>query len=114
MLPPRPLDRFMLPRCGSCGKFHFYPRPMCPHCGGTKLAWEAASGAGEVYSFSTVHRAPTPEFKPDVPYVVAIVKTAEGPHLLSRIVGVAPDTVRIGMKVKVKMDGKSLPVFQPE
>ena len=110
MLPPRPLDKFVLPRCESCGKFHFYPKPMCPHCQGTKLSWAEASGKGEVYSFSTVHRAPTPEFKADLPYVVAIVKTAEGPHLLTRIVDIAPEAVRIGMRVKVRSGG-GLPVF---
>ena len=38
-------------------------------------------------------------------------------HLLSRIVDVAPDAVRIGMKVRVRFETASdevaLPVFQP-
>jgi uncharacterized OB-fold protein len=37
-----------------------------------------------------------------VPYVIAIVKTDEGPHLLSRVVGVAPEAVKIGMKVRAE------------
>ncbi len=113
MLPPRPTDRFVLPRCGDCGKFHFYPRPACPHCQGLKLAWAEASGKGEVYSHSTVHRAPSEAFKGDVPYVIAIVKTDEGPHLLSRVVGVAPEAVKIGMRLKLK-PGAPLPVFEPD
>lgn len=112
MLPPRPTDQFALPRCGGCGAFHFYPRPACPSCGGTNLAWAPASGGGTVYSFSVVHRAPSPAFNDEVPYVVAIVATAEGPHLLSRIAGVAPGDVRIGMAVRARMqDGR--PVFEP-
>jgi uncharacterized OB-fold protein len=121
MLGPRPegkpVDRFMLPRCEACGKFHFYPRPVCPHCASARIAWAEASGCGEVYSHSTVHRAPSPAFKDDVPYVVAIVKTDEGPHLLSRIVGVVPEKVKIGMRIRVKMHVKgesALPVFEPE
>ena len=117
MLPPRPTDRFALPRCEDCGKFHFYPRPACPHCSGTRLAWGEASGGGTVYSHSTVHRAPSPEFKESVPYVVAIVETDEGPHLLSRVVGVSPEAVRIGMRLKGRMEKKgdlALPVFEPE
>ena len=113
MLPPRPMDRFTLPRCESCGAFHFYPRPACPKCGGARLAWAEPSGRGEVYSHSTVHRAPSAAFKDEVPYVVAIVKTDEGPHLLSRVVGVAPDKVTIGMRLKVKAGG-GLPVFEPD
>jgi uncharacterized OB-fold protein len=114
MLPPRPLDRFMLPRCGDCGKFHFYPRPACPHCQGTRLAWAEASGRGEVYSHSTVHRAPRAAFRDDVPYVIAIVKTDEGPHLLSRVVGVAPESVKIGMRLRVRTADGVLPVFERE
>lgn len=110
--------RFALPRCESCGRHHFYPRGSCPHCGATCIAWAQASGRGEVYSFSVVHRAPGPAFKDDVPYVIAIVKTDEGPHLLSRVVGVAPDAVRIGLRLRVRMDEVSdqlsLPVFEPE
>ena len=118
MLAPRPTDRFMLPRCGDCGKFHFYPRPVCPYCASARIAWAEASGRGEVYSHSTVYRAPSPAFKDDVPYVIAIVKTDEGPHLLSRVVGVAPDTVKIGLRVRARMekfaDHAVLPVFESE
>ena len=114
MLPPRPLERFMLPRCGDCGRFHFYPRPMCPHCQGMRLAWAEASGRGEVYSHSTVHRAPSPAFKAEVPYVIVIVKTDEGPHLLGRVVGIEPDKVRIGMRLRVRASKSSPPLFEPD
>jgi len=114
MLPPRPTDRFTLPRCEGCGKFHFYPRPVCPHCQGAKLAWAEASGKGAVYSHSTVHRAPSPEFKDDVPYVVAIVETDEGPHLLSRVVGISPEKVSIGMRLRVRLGEGGRPEFEPE
>jgi hypothetical protein len=117
MLAPRPLDRFMLPRCEACGRFHFYPRPACPHCGGARIGWAEASGRGAVYSYSAVHRAPGPEFRDQVPYVVAIVKTDEGPHLLSRVVGAPPESDRIGMRLRVRMEKVSgaitLPVFEP-
>jgi uncharacterized OB-fold protein len=113
MLPPRPTDRFALPRCEDCGKFHFYPRPACPLCGGARLAWSEPSGRGEVYSHSTVHRAPSDAFKADVPYVIAIVKTDEGPHLLSRVVSVSPEKVVIGMRLRVRL-GAGGPEFEPE
>ena len=59
-----------------------------------------------------MHRAPSPELKDDVPYVVAIVETDEGPHLLSRVVGVAPEAVHIGMRLQVRQGGKF--EFEPE
>jgi hypothetical protein len=108
---------FALPRCEACGRHHFYPRGNCPYCGSARIAWAPASGRGEVYSFSVVHRGPSPAFKEEVPYVVAIVKTEEGPHLFTRIVGIGFEQVRIGMKVKVKIqkfENYSLPVFEPE
>ena len=107
---------FSLPFCQDCGRPHFYPRPSCPFCDSERIEWKPASGRGTVYSFTIVHRAPSPAFKEDVPYVVGIVETEEGPHLMSRIAGVAPDAVRIGMPLKVKLatiaEGVVLPSFE--
>ena len=109
--------RLMMPKCVDCGAFHFYPRTLCPHCSSARLEWTACSGRGEVYSFTVVHRAPSPAFAADVPYVVATVKLAEGPHLMTRITGCAPEAVRIGMAVRVAFIEASaeitLPVFTP-
>ena len=108
--------RFALPRCTACGRFHFYPRPACPHCGGETFTWTEPSGRGSVYSFSIVQRAPSAAFAGEVPYVVAIVATDEGPHLMSRVVGVRPDEVRIGVRVRVRVeaqgDAPMLPLFE--
>jgi uncharacterized OB-fold protein len=38
--------RFMLQRCRLDGKFLFYPRVLCPHCGSKDLEWAEASGEG--------------------------------------------------------------------
>lgn len=103
-----------LPRCRDCAAFHFYPRSRCPHCGSADLDWQPVSGAGTVYSYTVVQRAPAPAFADEVPYVVAIVALAEGPHLMSRIVGVPPDAVRIGMAVRARYDHpRKNPVFEP-
>ena len=92
--------RLELPVCEDCRKGHLYPRGHCPHCGGARLTWRRASGQGDVYTFSVVHRAPTPAFKAEVPYTIAIVRLAEGPHLMGRLTG-APEQARIGQKVRV-------------
>ena len=107
-----------LPRCESCTKFHFYPRSACPHCGSTALAWQAVSGKGEVYSYTVVHRAPSQGFAEQVPYVVAVVALAEGPHLMTRLVQVQAEAAHIGLRVQVEFekqdDETTLPVFRPE
>ena len=81
-------DSFALPFCVKCAQFHFYPKPACPHCGSTDVSQSEVSGYGEVYSFSIVYRSPSPAFNDEVPYVIAIVATREGPHLMTRLVDV--------------------------
>ncbi len=109
--------KFTLPQCESCGKFHFYPRALCPHCGSHTIRWSSPTGLGSVYSMTVVHRAPSPSFEAMVPYVVALVALDEGPHLMSNIVNCAAADVRIGQRVKATFsdlaDGFALPVFEP-
>ena len=106
-----------LPRCEACANFHFYPRAVCPYCGSGALGWQDVSGKGEVYSYTVVHRAPSKGFAEQVPYVVAVVALAEGPHLMTRLTQVAPEAVRIGLKVVVDFEQQdeetTLPVFRP-
>jgi len=109
--------RLAMPRCTDCGSYHFYPHTLCPKCGSTQLVWTDCSGRGEVYSFTIVHRAPSPAFAALVPYVVATIRLDEGTHLMTNVIGCPPDAVRIGMKVRVKFqkfnDEATLPLFEP-
>jgi uncharacterized OB-fold protein len=109
--------QLQMPRCDDCGQFHFYPRSACPHCHSQKLTWVRVSGKGEVYSHTVVHRAPSKGFETQVPYVVAVVALDEGPHLMTRVVGIVPDAVKIGLRVTVVFEDKAediaLPVFRP-
>ena len=106
-----------IPRCADCGKYHFYPRPACPYCSSTQFEWILCSGLGTVYSYTIVHKAPSPAFEADVPYVVAIIELAEGPHLMSNVVGVRPSEVCVGQRVRVDFReveaGMRIPVFVP-
>ncbi|MDR0479424.1 MAG: Zn-ribbon domain-containing OB-fold protein [Burkholderiaceae bacterium] len=107
--------RFLIQRCTSCDRAIFYPRMVCPHCGAgeQQLAWEQPSGHGTVYSTTVVRRKP--EAGGD--YNVALIDLAEGVRLMSRVEGIAPAEVRIGMAVQTKIvtqDGGPLVVFTPE
>src|SRR5678815_2532417 len=62
-------ERLIMPRCDDCGRYHFYPRTLCPHCSSANLKWTDVSGAGTIYSFTVIHRAPSPAFAAAVPYV---------------------------------------------
>lgn len=103
--------RFMIQRSRSSGRHVFYPRVAEPRTGATDLEWVEASGEGTVYATTVVRqRPPTPS------YNVALIDLAEGPRMMSRVEGIAPEDVRIGMKVRARIsrDGdQPLLVFDP-
>ena len=100
----------MLPREADSGRYIFPPRVAAPGSGAS-WEWSEASGRGTVYSVSIVHPRP-----PEQPYNVVLVDLAEGPRLMSRVEGVAPDAVTIGMAVTARIaitaDGPLL-LFDP-
>jgi uncharacterized OB-fold protein len=103
--------RFLIKRCTACGEAHWYPRTICPFCHSDKTVWEESPGEGVVYSFSILRKAPSG------PYALAYVTLDEGPNVLTNILDVAPDDLKIGMRVKVKLQatdgGPPAPVFTP-
>lgn len=106
-----------LPKCTACGRFHFYPRPFCPHCGSESLTWEQASGRGSVYSFAVVRQPIERAFADLVPYVIAVIELDEGVRMMSHVTSIDPDRVTCGMKVHVEFKPYSetvyLPIFRP-
>jgi uncharacterized protein len=100
--------KLLLKHCHSCGKTHYYPRPLCPFCMSADTAWVEALGAGTIYSWSVERRA-TP------PYATAFVTLVEGPTLLTNIVDADLDTLAIGQAVKLGFEtreGQPVPVFR--
>ena len=91
----------VLQQCNDCEKFRFYPRVICPHCMSERFEWRQSSGHGVVYSFTVVHRPPTPFFRDKVPYVVALIDLQEGVRMMSNVVGCDPGDVKIGDHVEV-------------
>jgi uncharacterized OB-fold protein len=90
--------------CSKCGSHVFYPREVCPECLAPDLAWVKVSGKGTLYSY-TIAQAPTHHsFAEDVPYVIAIVELAEGPHVTTNITGCTPEQLKVGMPVVVAFD----------
>lgn len=118
--PPRPEQeylqflaqgRFMIQRSRSSGRHVFYPRVAEPGTGATDLEWVPASGEGTVYATTVVRQRP-----PAASYNIALIDLAEGPRMMSRVEGLAPEAVRIGMKVKARIATEgdaSILVFDP-
>jgi uncharacterized OB-fold protein len=90
--------RFMLQRSASTGRYVFYPRVAEPGTGATDLEWVEASGRGVVYSNTIVRQK-----SPAADYNVVLVELDEGPRLISRIDGVAPADIKIGMRVRARI-----------
>jgi len=107
-----------LPRCRPCGEFFFFPRAVCPRCLSREVEWQRVSGHGTLHTFTVVHRG-AKGFPLGTPYVMAVVELAEGPRLMTNLVGVEPDPakIRIGMPVEVVFqdatDEIALPHFRP-
>ncbi len=102
-----------LQQCTRCDTFRFYPTPVCPHCFSTGVRWEPVSGRASLYSYSVVHKPVTEAFAAEVPYVVALVTLAEGPTLMTNLLDVPDEEIRIGMPLRIDYrdyDGFSLPV----
>lgn len=109
--------RLVYQRCNRCAGVTFYPRSHCTHCTSTSLSTCDSAGRGELYTYSVVRVNREPGFEALVPYIVAYVDLHEGFRLLTRIVGVEPNQVRIGMAVRLRWNdqvGFSLPEFEPD
>ncbi|MEK9721528.1 MAG: OB-fold domain-containing protein [Quisquiliibacterium sp.] len=102
--------RLVLRHCDDCNQPHWYPRAVCPLCGGEKLRWMPASGRGTLYAFSTARRI-------EPPTTLAYVKLDEGPTLMTNIVDANPESLRIGQQVTVRFlpsaEGRLMPFFAP-
>jgi uncharacterized OB-fold protein len=98
--------------CKDDNKAFFYPRTIAPETGSENIEWRVSKGLGTVYSTTAVH------YKGEPPLNVAMIDMDEGYRLMSRVEGIDAMDVKIGMRVKFKVnpgDEKTLPfpVFTP-
>lgn len=110
-------DLLKIQKCVDCGALRFFPRYLCTECGSDNTEWTEVSGRGTVHSFTIVHRAAFPEFQAITPYVVALVDLAEGPRMMTNIVGEDALEVEIDDAVEVCFeargtDGAKVPQFR--
>jgi uncharacterized OB-fold protein len=89
----------VLQRCMSCGIVQHKPRALCAKCLTDTLEHFVASGRGTVHTFTVTHQNMVAPFRDHLPYVLAYVELAEGPRVLTNVVGCDPAEVTIGMPV---------------
>ncbi|MET9493905.1 OB-fold domain-containing protein [Streptomyces sp. NPDC006552] len=106
--------QLLIQRCRGCDTLRFPWLPGCNACGGQDWDTVPASGAGTVFSYVVMHHPPFPAFDP--PYAVGLIELAEGVRVVSNVVGVPCDQVRIGMPVGLEFlrvdEELELPVFR--
>ena len=92
-------------------------RARCIECFSDDLAWTAARGTGTLYSYTLVHQVFHPGFASEVPYNVAMVDLDEGVRMVTNIVGLPDEELRVGMPLVVEFerisDELALPKFRP-
>lgn len=104
--------------CNDCKDYYFYPRRFCPTCLGENVEWRGVSGKGTLHTYVISHRA-APGFEEETPYVIAVVKLAEGPHLMSNVINVEvkPENLPADLPLEVVFvdvdEATTLPKFQP-
>jgi uncharacterized protein len=78
----------------------FHPRV------GEGLEWRTSEGLGTVYATTVLRRRDEP------PANLALIDLDEGFRMMSRVEGVAPEDVAIGMRVRVRFED-DVPIFEP-
>jgi hypothetical protein len=92
-------------RCAVCASAIHPPRPLCPVCGSTSLAFEQSAGAGTVYSTTTVHAR-------EGSHDVSLVDLDEGYRVMTTVTGGGVIGARVRGRVEEAEDGPRL-VFDP-
>lgn len=108
--------RLCFQTCTACGARWLPASVVCPRCWSDAIVWREAIGTGTVFSFTVYHRAYHPAFEPLLPYIVAVIELTEGPKLVSNVLDIAPDRLRVGAPVRLDfldLGDIALPVFRP-
>ncbi len=104
-------------KCKNCDHVRWPPSVICPQCHSFEAKWIVSGGTGAIYSYVVYHIAFHPAFKKDLPYATAVVKLAEGPKILTNIVGCRPSELFCEMPVNLVWEDVSetvsLPKFTP-
>ena len=98
-LPPKPVadrdtqpfwdavaeHRLVVQKCNGCGRWIWQPRPLCPTCHATDLAWTDVSGAARVVSWTVLHPPVLSVWQDKLPFVILLVELDDAPGV--RMVG---------------------------
>lgn len=97
-------------RCKKCNYGYATPKTHCMECGAA-CKWEELPLMGKVHTYTICYYG-SEEFLKETPYTLILVEFKGWDTLfLSRLKGVDPEDVKIGMQVKARFEKK--PKFKP-
>jgi uncharacterized OB-fold protein len=96
--------RLEFQQCQQCQHIQFPPKVHCEKCWDNNLSPYTCSGKGVIESVTTVERAPLPQFREKAPYLVVSVITAEGPRMITNLIGENRTNAAIGDNVEVTFE----------
>lgn len=96
-------------KCTRCGRIDAATRTICSECLGDSFECVEVEGAGNLVSWTTIHRAPT-RFRDEAPYQVGVVDLDSGQRVTGRLQPSAHTTVGARV-IAVDVTGPA-PVFQ--
>lgn len=115
-LPPKPVpdadtrpfwdaasqQRLVVQRCGSCRRWIWQPKPLCPFCATADPQWVEVSGDAAVVSWTVIHPPVLPAWADDTPFTVLLVELDEGMRMVGRLVAADPSALSIGAPVVLR------------
>jgi len=93
--------RYEANECVSCGKKFFPPRLICDQCQSREFKKIKLGREGKVLTYTIIRVAPS-QFVDQAPYPIAIVELNDGVKVLMQIADCDPETIEIGMPVRME------------
>jgi uncharacterized OB-fold protein len=106
--------KFVAQRCRKCGYVHLPPGPVCTNCLSDDQEWTQLSGKGTINSYGVYHQQWHSGFTDDIPYNVALIELAEGPLIISQVIGCENDALACGLAVEVTFDDVTPEITLPK
>jgi uncharacterized protein len=105
---------FVAQRCRACGYVHLPPGPVCTNCLSDDQEWVPLSGKGTINSYGVYHQQWHSGFADDMPYNVALIELAEGPQIISQVIGCKNDDLACDLAVEVTFEDVTPEVTLPK
>src|ERR1044072_64135 len=91
--------RILIQYSPSSDTYVFYPRTLAPATFADDLEWREIEGAGRLSPYPVARRPTGPPWAEKQPQLLAVVEWDAGPRVSTELVDIAPEDIRIGMRV---------------